>query len=341
MTAGVEAVVRAFPAPVILLDVQGRVSALNEGAEGFLGRGAVGRHHVSVLRQPRLLDAVEEALAGRSGTAPFVSQEGGLDVSWLVAARPIRGGGALLVFEDRSRDDEIGQVRRDFVANVSHELKTPITALLGYIETLRGPARDDGAARERFLESMAREAGRMSRLVSDLLSLSRVEAEGRARPTGKVDLVPLARQVQRTFADRPDGGADRLALELTDSAVVDGDRGQLEQVLSNLVENALRYAPAGTVVLAVMGTREEPSLRGRGIRVSVSDAGPGIAAHHLPRLTERFYRIDSHRNREVAGTGLGLAIVKHIVARHRGRLSIESTVGKGSTFSVILPASNV
>ena len=331
---------RAFPNPVILLDRAGRVAFLNDGAEGLVGRGAAGQHHVAVLRQPRLLDAVEEALAGRAGGAPFVSQEAGRDVSWHVSACPMEGGGTLLVFEDRSLGDEIGQVRRDFVANVSHELKTPITALAGYIETLRGPARDDPVARERFLASMAREAERMARLVTDLLSLGRVEAEGRSRPRGTVNLVPLAHQVRRTFLDRPDVGADRIVLKLPGSAVVTGNQGQLEQVLSNLLENALRYAPSGPVVVSVSEAREEPSIRGRGIRVSVRDQGPGIAAHHVPRLTERFYRVDNHRSREVGGTGLGLAIVKHIVARHRGRLSIESEPGVGSVFSAILPAAD-
>ena len=338
LVGSAEAVVGAFPNPVVLLDRAGRVRSLNEGAEGLIGRGALGQHHVSVLRQPRLLDAVEEALAGRPGGAPFVSQDAGRDVAWHVAARPVEGGGTLLVFEDRSLGDEIGQVRRDFVANVSHELKTPITALAGYIETLRGPAREDPAARERFLASMARETDRMSRLVSDLLSLSRVEAEGRSRPRGKVDLSSLARQVRRTFVERQDSGTERISLEAPERALVIGDRDQLEQVVANLLENALRYAPNGAIILRVSEPRDEPSVRGQGIRLSVSDEGPGIAAHHLPRLTERFYRVDGHRSREMGGTGLGLSIVKHIVARHRGRFSIESEIGAGSTFSMILPS---
>ena len=328
----------AMPIPAILLDRQGRVVAVNPPAQDLLGRGAEGRHHVAVLRQPRLLDAAEEALAGRAAEAPYASQEAGRDTTWSVAARPLGSGGALLTFQDRTRDDEIGQVRRDFVANVSHELKTPVTALLAYIETLRGTARDDPAARERFLASMAREATRMSRLVSDLLALSRVEAEGRVRPTQAIDLAALANQTSRLVAERHEVPPGRVRMDLPGTAMVLGDRNQLEQMVTNLLENALRYAPGAPVHLVVEDAQEIAALRGHFVRLQVRDEGPGIAAYHLPRLTERFYRVDDHRSQEMGGTGLGLAIVKHVVARHRGRLSIESEPGAGTAFTVILPA---
>ena len=329
---------QALPIPAILLNRDGRIADLNGPAEALFGSSLRGRHHVAALRQPKLLDAAEEALAGRGASAAFVLHEGGRETSWSVVARPLNGGSALLAFEDRTAGDEVGQVRRDFVANVSHELKTPITALLGYIETLRGPARDDASARERFLGSMALEATRMSRLVSDLLSLSRVEAEGRVRPRETVDLVAVVRRVTETLVERIGQDAHRIALDLPASAAIVGDRTQLEQVVSNLLENAIRYAPGAPIALAVTPAQPEPALRGEGVRLTVRDEGPGIAAHHVPRLTERFYRVDDHRSREIGGTGLGLAIVKHIVARHRGRFSVESAVGMGSTFTVVLPA---
>ena len=339
MTAA-DRIVKAFPLPVVVLDRSGRVRTANGAAGAILGPGATGRHHVAVLRQPKLLDAVEEALAGRPASAPFVSQDSGRDVSWTVLARPVEGGEALLVFEDRSLGEEIGQVQRDFVANVSHELKTPLTALAGYVETLRGPARGDEAARDRFLASMTRELTRMSRLVSDLLSLSRVEAQGRVRPRGTVDLVRSAERAKQTLLDRQAADSGRMSMDVPDSALVTGDADQLDQVIGNLLENALRYAPGRPVTLTITGARDEPSIRGRGVRLIVRDEGPGIAAHHLPRLGERFYRADAHRSRDIGGTGLGLAIVRNIVARHRGRLQIESELGHGTTVSVILPAAD-
>ena len=311
---------------------------MSPSAEGLVGRGAIGRHHVSVLRRPRLLRAVEEALHGRPADAIHASQEAGRDTSWYMMARPLPSGGALLVFEDRTRDGEVGQVRRDFVANVSHELKTPITAILGYVETLRGPAKDDPPVRARFLDSMAREATRMSRLVSDLLSLSRVEAEQRVRPTRSVDLVPLvARTIQRV-TERHDVAPALIEVSMPTSVRVPADPDQIEQIVSNLLENALRYAPGSPVHVVMEAATPISGGGGSFARLSVRDEGPGVEAHHVPRLTERFYRVDGHRSREKGGTGLGLAIVKHVVARHRGRLSIESEPGKGTEIVVLLPS---
>jgi two-component system phosphate regulon sensor histidine kinase PhoR len=235
--------------------------------------------------------------------------------------------------------EEAFQMRRDFVANVSHELRTPLTALMGFIETLLGAARDDAEARERFLAIMAREAGRMNRLVGDLLSLGRVEAEERVRPTSPVDLTGLVRSVIHSLA--PLAEAERTEIETVFPAttiVVPGDSDQLAQVVSNLLENAIKYSrPDTTVKVSLAEDSNHPMLRQDAIVFTVEDQGEGIEATHIPRLTERFYRIDTHRSREMGGTGLGLAIVKHIVNRHRGRLRITSEHGKGSRFSVILP----
>ena len=235
-------------------------------------------------------------------------------------------------------------VRRDFVANVSHELRTPLTALMGFIETLQGPARNDAAARDRFLAIMQREGNRMNRLIGDLLSLSRVEQEERRRPSECVDLAALIRLACATLAPTARAaGAALVRIGPTEAAEVAGDPDQIQQVLHNLIENAVKYgvrpgAEEGREVRVTLShVPHEPVLRGPGWAVEVADDGEGIEETHLPRLTERFYRVDTHRSREKGGTGLGLAIVKHIVARHRGRLKIDSAKGQGSRFTVILP----
>jgi len=269
-----------------------------------------------------------------------------------VGEERIPGGGhpLLLHFSDITHLREAEEMRRDFVANVSHELRTPLTAVLGFIETLRGPAREDTAARERFLGIMEGEARRMNRLVSDLLSLSRVESQERQRPSGEVDLKAVLEGV--IAALRPSAEDQDCTLELhttpADPALLlgsagegfkmRGDRDQLMQVFLNLTENALKYGGTGKPVTLRLGWQEGTgNLKGPVLRAEVVDRGDGIDPLHLPRLTERFYRIDTHRSRAMGGTGLGLAIVKHIVNRHRGRLRIESAPGTGSTFTVILP----
>lgn len=230
-------------------------------------------------------------------------------------------------------------MRRDFVANVSHELRSPLTVLSGFIETLQGPARDDASARERFLAIMAQEARRMNRLVSDLLSLSRLEANERIRPRERV--VPAEVLRATVAALRPlieDSGIQLEIDDATAEASVPGDRDQLVQVFHNLVENAIKYGGAGGRVTVTLRTHPRwPGILGEALSVCVADAGEGVDPIHLPRLTERFYRVDSHRSRQMGGTGLGLAIVKHIVNRHRGRLAIDSERGRGSRFTVILP----
>jgi len=227
------------------------------------------------------------------------------------------------------------------VANVSHELRTPLTSMMGFIETLRGPAKDDVAARERFLAIMDGEAGRMHRLIEDLLSLSRVEDKERIRPRTTVVLNSLIGDVLAAMAPMAAAAGVSFVQDLPDVPVaVLGDAEQLGQVLRNLLENAIKYgvkAGAGTVTLRLGLPEPQPMLRQRGVRLSVIDSGEGIAPHHIPRLSERFYRVDSHRSREVGGTGLGLAIVKHIITRHRGQLRITSVQGEGAEFMVFLP----
>jgi two-component system phosphate regulon sensor histidine kinase PhoR len=249
------------------------------------------------------------------------------------------GRGVVLSFEDMTAVEESSQIRRDFVANVSHELRTPLTALLGFVETLKGAARDDPEARNRFLGIMEKEAGRMARLVDDLLWLSRVEQEERVRPRDMVDLSAILDRVVAALTPVADKAGVRLVVERPENLPeIPGDNRQLQQIITNLIENAVKYGGNDKQVeIGLSGPAEEPSLRTSGVRISVTDHGEGIAPHHIPRLTERFYRVDNHRSREMGGTGLGLAIVKHMVNRHRGRLRIDSELGVGSRFTVILP----
>ncbi len=339
----IRAMMPGLPLPVLLIGPDERIVALTPAAARLFGIDGPGRHYITALRQPAVLDAIEETL--REGTvrrSRYLGSEGRRDTTWRVTAAPVTletGRGAVLTFEDTTAVEEAGQMRRDFVANVSHELRTPLTALLGFIETLRGPARDDPAARDRFLGIMQQEAGRMSRLVEDLLSLGRVEQDERVRPTAPVDLGELiAGTMEVLMPVIRDAGLD-LAIDLPEHPVtVPGDAGQLRQVLRNLVENAVKYGAAGKrIEVRLTAPGAEPALRTEGVRISVRDWGDGIAAHHVARLTERFYRVDSHRSRQVGGTGLGLAIVKHIVNRHRGRLRVDSEPGQGATFTVVLP----
>lgn len=335
--------ISAMPIPAILVDVEGQIAATNQGAHGLFGARLLGRHYITVLRQPNLLDAVERAIQKREETATqYLATEARRDITLLATCVPMKDGRILISFEDRTLMEEAFQMRREFVANVSHELRTPLTALMGFIETLSGAARDDAEARDRFLAIMQREASRMNRLVADLLSLSKVEAEERVRPSGQVDLGKLLRTVIHSLEPLIEEKQTRLETKFPETMVeIPGDADQLAQVMTNLIENAVKYAPSGTRVrLTLHQVDAHPMLRADAVVLTVEDSGEGIDAVHIPRLTERFYRIDSHRSREMGGTGLGLAIVKHIVNRHRGRLRIESEKGKGSTFSVILPLRN-
>lgn len=336
----------AIPVPLVLIGRNERVQAVNARAEALFGKGLTGRHYIAALRTPTVLDCIEPVMTGERAEngGVLLAKSAGRDTTWRVhAARADLGTetGVLVSFEDTTAMQEAGQIRRDFVANVSHELRTPLTALIGFIETLRGAARDDAAARERFLSIMEREATRMNRIVRDLLSLSRVESEERMRPTDSVDLAGVLASV--ALALRPLAQSTNVALSLEGADApreVPGDADQLAQVFTNLVENAIKYSGEGaSVAVTLESPVNELSVRGPAVVVTVADTGEGFDPVHIPRLTERFYRVDSHRSREMGGTGLGLAIVKHIVNRHRGRLRVDSEIGKGSRFTVILPLS--
>jgi two-component system, OmpR family, phosphate regulon sensor histidine kinase PhoR len=231
----------------------------------------------------------------------------------------------------------VEQMRADFIANASHELRTPLAALSGFIDTLQGAAREDPVARERFLEIMRAQASRMARLIDDLLSLSRIELSEHIEPATPIDLVPVIRQVLDALQTLAQEREVEVKLVAPEQAIVRGDRDELIGVFENLVENALKYGSSGKRVDIEVRAAAAGDTGGGEAKVSVRDYGPGIAPEHVPRLTERFYRVDVGQSRAEGGTGLGLALVKHVLNRHRGRLTIESSLGSGSTFIVHLP----
>ena len=331
-----DSILAAVPIPMVLIGDDARIVAANAAGRTLLGARQLGRHHAIALRQPELLSIIASALKdGQGGETAYEITTVGGSARYQVLVTPVRNGkqrGVTCAFQDRIAQSRADQLRRDFIANASHELRTPLTTLNGIIETLRGPARDDPAARERFLTIMQVEVHRMTRLVRDFLTLSRAEAGESRRPDGTVDVVELVKSTLETLRPMADKAEVALELNLPASITpIPGDVDQLAQVLQNLIENAIKYGKAGKrVIIAIEAS-------GSGLHIDVIDHGEGVAPEHLPRLTERFYRADRSRSRAEGGTGLGLAIVKHIVGRHRGRLAITSTLGKGTKVSVILP----
>ena len=330
----VEDLLGAVDDPLLLVEGRQVVSA-NAAAIATLGEHMVGEDVRLAIRHPAAAELLtrDGAVAG----SVEVIGLGAPDRHWTLSVQPLGPGTRLVRLSDRTATRATERIRVDFVANASHELRTPLASLIGFIETLEdanGP--DDAAIRQRFLGIMAGEARRMQRLVDDLISLSRIEADKHRAPADAVSLGALARETADTLrGDR--AGKSRIELDIQDGLpAVAGDRAQLSQLLHNLVGNALKYGdPAKPVRVAL--ARGGRSM----IRLAVTDESEGIPPQHLPRLTERFYRVDPGRSRAVGGTGLGLAIVKHIVERHRGRLDIASTQGVGTTVTVLLPALTV
>ncbi|MEO6298830.1 MAG: ATP-binding protein [Paracoccaceae bacterium] len=330
-------ILASLPLAALLIGADARISAANDAAGRLFGQGILGRHYGFVFRQPEVLAAIATAVDQRQPTvARHVVPGPSFESIHRLTVSPV-GEGALCLFQDVSDQEQAGAMRRDFVANVSHELRTPLTSLLGFIETLRGAAKDDPVVRERFLAVMAAEAERMNRLVRDLLQLSRVEAQERQRPAVRHDLSRLILGAVQSLRQMAEAADVTLVLEgLDQPVIVFADPDQITQVATNLIENAVKYGGSSKQVR--ISLIREAGPRGPLVRLDVADQGEGIDPMHLPRLAERFYRVDGHRSREKGGTGLGLAIVKHIAHRHRGRLVIDSAVGRGSVFSVILPA---
>lgn len=322
--------------PALLVDGYNAIAA-NRGARALFGERVVDSDLRLTLRHPLILDAIAEAQTQAGQAQCEVMGLANGTGSWMVYAVDA-GGLVLVVFDNITLARMTERMRVDFVANASHELRTPLATLSGFIETLQGPAADDEPARRRFLGIMRQEAERMSRLIDDLLSLSRIEIDKHIRPAGLVQVSGIVTEVGKTLAMRLDADQRRLVVdEIPDLPMVIADRDQLLQVLHNLVSNALKYGRSGTPITVQLAPEPAAANQPATVRVSVSDHGDGIAAEHLPRLTERFYRVDSQRSRTLGGTGLGLAIVKHIVERHRGRLEIESRPGEGTRVSVLLP----
>ena len=327
--------IEALADPALVIDRGSRIAAANAAARRMIGERAIGDVLSIALRHPVALEAVRLARDQGGAVEREVAGVGRQDGLYRLRAVGIDEGRLLLTFSDISAARLAERMRVDFVANASHELRTPLATILGFIETLQGPAAGDAAARQRFLDIMGREASRMTRLIDDLLSLSRIELDKYVRPTTPITLAPLIGEVARSLAMRLEADQRTLAIEVADGLPpVIGDRDQILQVLHNLVSNALKYGRSGTPIRLAAEQIDRPQPV---VRVSVIDEGEGIAKEHLPRLTERFYRVDNSRSRSLGGTGLGLAIVKHIVERHRGQLVIDSTEGVGTAISFTLP----
>ena len=338
-----ERIVERLPDPLIVLGADRRVRRANAAA-----RAAFGSDLGSVLRHPDLRAAIDRAIAAGASAEPQTAElhlpvPVPREVQAVVVGldSTLSGGaGVLAVFSDRTREKRVERMRADFVANASHELRTPLASLIGFIATLRGPAADDPPAQVRFLEIMAEQAERMNRLIDDLLSLSRIEIIEHQAPGEHVCLQALIARSLAGFEIAFRQRGTTLDWQATEGLPdIHGDTGQLEQVMQNLLDNALKYGRQGGVIKVRLEEAPAGGAFGSraGLVVSVEDDGAGIPKQHLPRLTERFYRVDTGRSRAVGGTGLGLAIVKHIVNRHRGVLSIESEAGAGSIFRVWLP----
>jgi two-component system phosphate regulon sensor histidine kinase PhoR len=329
----------ALPDPILVVGSGIRVAAFNRPARALFPSLRAGELLALILRSPDVLDAVVRVDgSGRAETVPWrerVPVERFFDVKVAPLDLPGHERSVVLTLRDLTEAHRVERMRVDFVANASHELRTPLASLLGFVETLQGAARDDARARERFLAIMRDQARRMARLVEDLLSLSRIEQNLHLRPETPVDFVAVVGHVVDTLAPMARENGLSLALQTAGPMIVSGDRDELVRVAENLIENAIKYGAA------VSGEPQPVEIRidrsGQQAVLTVRDYGPGIAPEHLPRLTERFYRVDAGQSRAKGGTGLGLAIVKHIVARHRGRLTIDSRVGEGAVFNVYLP----
>jgi two-component system, OmpR family, phosphate regulon sensor histidine kinase PhoR len=340
-----DVVISGMPDPVAVLDHEGRVIAFNAGAAALAPALRRGEPASIALRTPELVEAIRAANAsGQPQRIEFSMRlptprfsEAFVAPVTLAGREAGRSSIVVVTVHDLTPIRRVEEMRADFVANVSHELRTPLAALTGFIDTLQGSARDDPAARERFLGIMQTQAWRMARLIDDLLSLSRIELRAHQRPDTPVDLVTIVRQVtdglQVLARDR---GVAIVVTTPPEPLIVLGDRDELIRLFENLVENGLKYGASGKRVEITLARAAAPDGKGEA-RVSVRDFGPGITSEHLPRLTERFYRVDVGESRAQGGTGLGLALVKHILNRHQGRLTIESKTGEGATFTARLP----
>ena len=347
---GMERALDALPGPVLLLNEGHKVVRANRASKNLLGGELAGRDLSAVLRNPDVVAALAEAERTGAGQDVALTLQAPVRRDFSARIEPLRehaadGTAIVLALVDMTAVRRADQMRADFVANASHEIRTPLATLSGFIETLSGPAKDDAEARGRFLAIMAQHAERMTRLVEDLLSLSRIEMNEHTVPTERVDLPAVLATVAANLEFRATARAATIEQDIeANLPPLTGDAGELIQLFQNLVDNAIKYGREGGTVRIrawheTSGQNEDASGTSEvgDILVSIADEGDGIARQHLPRLTERFYRIDTARSRELGGTGLGLAIVKHIASRHRAALAIESEPGKGSIFTLRFP----
>jgi two-component system phosphate regulon sensor histidine kinase PhoR len=345
-TGMADALLAHIPDPVILVDPRAVVLEANAAAHVLLPGLKAGRPLSFALRSPDVLNGVDEVQASGSPLRIEYSERVPTERTFEVHIGPLRPEtsgaevrpGVVLFFRDLTSARRLEAMRADFVANASHELRTPLASVLGFIETLQGPARNDAAARERFLDIMRGQAHRMKRLVDDLLSLSRIEMRAHVPPTKTEDLSAIVAHMIETLTPLSRERGVAIQAKLPDGPLfVLGDRDELLRVAENLIENAVKYGETGQRVEVDLSRVPAEGTQPAQVALSVRDYGPGIAPEHLPRLTERFYRVDVAESREKGGTGLGLAIVKHIVQRHRGHLDIASEPGQGACFTVTLP----
>ncbi|MBL8671019.1 MAG: PAS domain-containing protein [Alphaproteobacteria bacterium] len=353
-----DAIVESLPDPLVIVDSDRRIVRANAAARAAFDGAVAGARIFSISRRPELAQAIDSAVAGTPARFE-ITVPGPVERCFAVSVVRLDppsadGAVAAIAFQELTELKRSERQRADFVANASHELRTPLASLIGFIETLRGPARSDAEARDRFLAIMDDQAGRMARLVDGLMSLSRIEMSEHTPPSGAVDVPSLARGAAAALELKARARNMTIALRIADQVrPALADRDDLARLALNLIDNAVKYGRAGTTVTVEVATadRTGPPPPGASrvgalpagwtqgvVTLAVRDAGEGIAIEHLPRLTERFYRVDAGRAHTAGGVGLGLAIVKHIVQRHRAVLDIESHVGVGSTFTVVLPA---
>ena len=350
MQGNIIAIFDGLPDPVLLVNARRTVIAANRAARELSVGPMVGNDFAVALRHPAALEAVDAVLRGMAAReAEIYLPVPGSPTYRLFAAAVVsdeeRGpdmAAAVVTLHDLTAIRMTERMRADFIANASHELRSPLASLIGFIETLKGPAKDDAEARGRFLGIMHTEAARMARLIDDLLSLSRVEIEERIPPRDAIDLAKVIHGAMDLLSMRAKESGARMELDCPAAVpLVLGDADQLAQVFRNLIENAIRYGRAGgRIVVSLRAVERIPDRGVPGVAACVADDGEGIPPDAIPRLTERFYRVDKARAKALGSTGLGLAIVKHIVGRHRGRLAIESVVGQGSRFTVYIPATS-
>lgn len=328
-----------LPFALFQLNKRLKVVWANLEANELVGTNPVDAPVEELFASPLLVEALNAALDERTGMGLEFKWSRGVSRDLVAGVVPLttkttQGGWLVLTLRDVTKQRQADRTRVDFVANASHELRTPLSSLVGFIETLQGPAANDPQARERFLRIMQSETHRMSRLVEDLLSLSRIELNATSQPTQPVDLGSIMRTVQESLELKAQANDQVIELRLGGGPVVaKGDQDELTQVVRNLTENAIKYsAPNSRIVLQLKSNPKKGTAS-----IAVKDQGEGIAPEHLGRLTERFYRVDKARSRDMGGTGLGLAITKHILNRHGGKLGIKSIVGKGSTFKATVP----